>query len=430
MISRWIAADGKRTNSLALTQHRGMVPKHLSCAIAESGGRIFHINHERGGLLEWALELRRLAKLYDVIVLHIYCEDVIPLLAFAEPRSVPPVLLLNHADHLFWFGPAISHGVISLRHAAKELTETRRAVDPQRSFLLPTIVDATVRKRTRLEAKRALGLEPDRIHLVSVARATKYRTVDGVTYADLHVPVLNEHPKCELIVVGASQPSDWGPAIAATGGRIRALPNQSDPTPYYEAADIYVDSYPFVSSTSMMEAAGYGVPLVTIFKAPDAAQIFGINHVGLVGTALLARSDAAYVKTLSDLVSNAEFRERAGHAACEAIQRLHVPPGWLTSLESIYERSMLLPPLDNIAMLHSAHVERPHLGEPDRRHEDMFRSHYPMSEKLKGYMGMAPLRQQLAYWNELRRAGAFHGLRDAVTCLVPEWLRRWLKDRV
>ena len=429
MISRWIKADRSRTYSIALTQHRGPMPEHLSAAVAKSGGKLHHINHHIGGLFAWARSLRRVARQYDVIVLHIYCEDVIPMLAFAEPENVPPVLLLNHADHLFWFGPSISHAVINLRDAAKDLAASRRGIAPERNLLMPTIVDPTIRTRSRSEAKRSLGFDPERTLLVSVARATKDRTINGVTYADRHVPLLRKHPNAELVVVGAGEPEDWGPAIAAAGGRIRPLANQSDPRPYYEAADIYVDSYPFVSSTSLMEAAGYGVPLVSIFTAPDDARIFGINHVGLVGTALVATSDAEYNEMLTRLVVDEAFRHERGEAAREAIARMHAPPGWLTYLEAIYARSMELPPLDNQRMLKGDDEEQPSFGEPDRRHEDMFRSHFPLSGALKGFMGMVPARQQWAYWNELRRDGAFDNGWQAASYLLPEWLKRVLKDR-
>jgi hypothetical protein len=429
MIGRWISADRGRTNSIALTQHRGAIPEHLSIAVAESGGSFHHINHRIGGIFEWVRELRRLARRHDAIILHIYCEDVVPLLAFAEPENFPPVLFLNHADHLFWFGSSISHVVINLRDAARDLAESRRGIDPKRNLLMPTIVDNTVRKRSRSEAKQALGFDSKRILLVSVARATKYRTMNGVTYADLHVPLLLKYPNAELVVVGAFEPDDWGPAITAVGGRIRSLPNQSDPRPYYEAADIYVDSYPFVSSTSMMEAAGYGLPPVTIFKVPDAARIFGINHVGLVGTALVARSDSEYIDTLSKLIADEEYRVQCGEAARDAITRMHAPLGWLPNLEAIYAHSIGLPPLDNYSMLRSEEIERPYFGEPDRRHEDMFKSDHPLSVDLKGYMGMVSARQQWTYWNELRREGAFESGWQAATYLAPEWLKRVLKDR-
>ena len=62
----------------------------------------------------------------------------------------------------------------------------------------------------------------------------------------------------------------------------------------------------------MMEAAGYGLPLITIFEAPEAAKIVGTNHVGLVGTALVARSDVEYTGLLSRLISDETFRKECG----------------------------------------------------------------------------------------------------------------------
>jgi hypothetical protein len=429
MISRWIAADRKRTNSLALTQHRGPIPQHLSDAVANSGGRIHHINHRIGGQFTWARELRTLAQDYDAVVLHIFCEDVIPLLAFAEPELSPPVLLLNHADHLFWLGSGISHAVLNLRDAARDLAEHRRGIEPKRNLLLPTIIDPTIRMRTRAEAKQAIGLDPNRTLLLSVARAAKYATMNGVTYADMHVPLLLRHPKAELLVVGAFEPEDWKPAIRATGGRIQPLPTKVDPRPYFEAGDIYVDSYPFVSSTSMMEAAGYGLPLVTLFTVPGEARIYGINHFGLVGTAHVAKSFQEYEGVLDRLITDEDFRAQEGARAQDAVTRVHAPPGWLSFLDDVYARAVALPPLDNTKLLASDETEQPFFGEPDRRHEDMFRSDYPMSEKLKSYMGMVNTRQHWVYWNELRRMGAFENWKEASRLMLPEWLRRVVKDR-
>ena len=122
--------------------------------------------------------------------------------------------------------------------------------------------------------------------------------------------MLEKCPQAQLIVVGSGEPDDWKAAKARVGGRITGLSEVPDPKRYFEAADIYVDSYPFVSSTSMMEAAGYGLPAVTIFTLPDAARIFGINHVGLVGTSLVARSADAYDTMLERLVVDEAFAQR------------------------------------------------------------------------------------------------------------------------
>lgn len=59
----------------------------------------------------------------------------------------------------------------------------------------------------------------------------------------------------------------------------------------------------------------------------------------------------------------------------------------------------------------------------------MFGSDFPVSEMTKNYIGMLPLRQRVASWLVLRRAGDFSGLWEPVRLLLPEWLVRNVKDR-
>src|SRR5690606_28798922 len=157
-----------------------------------------------------------------------------------------------------------------------------------------------------------------------------------------------------------------------------------NPKVYFEAADIYVDSYPFVSSTSLMEAAGYGAPSVTIFTYPQETRIFGINHVALVGNTLQASSFEEYQTMLSQLIGDSAMRERLGEQARAAVAKEHNTPGWLRWLEAVYARAAELPPLDNRTMLEGA--EAPQFGEPDWRHEDIFGGNWPIEQFLKSYM--------------------------------------------
>ncbi|MDP4005841.1 glycosyltransferase [Methylobacterium sp. NEAU K] len=428
MLALWINADHHRINGVALTQHRGPVDARITEAVRGSGGAIHHLNHRQGGKLAWARELRRVARDYDVVVLHIHCEDVIPLIAFADPAKHPPVLILNHADHLFWIGTRISHGVINLREAARRLAITRRGVEPARSFLLPTLITLPERQRSRSAAKQALGVPDDCVLLVSVARGAKYRNVGPVTYADRHVDLLAAHPNARLIVVGPGERADWAPAQAATDGRIIAYPEQSDPRIFFEAADIYVDSYPFVSSTSMLEAAAYGLPLVTRFEAPEAAEIVAINHPGLDATAHVAHDQSAYEAHLTALIADAPARRAAGAETAAAIARLYAPAAWLAGLDAVYAQARALPRLASDAA-DPVPAEAPHLGEPDLRHQDMFGSDFPVSGMTKNYIGMLPLRQRIASWAALRSAGHFSGPWERVRLLLPEWLVRNVKDR-
>lgn len=432
MISRWVNADKSRTNSLALTQHRGPIPDHTREAFAESGGQIFRLNHRPGGKLEWALELRRLAKQYDAVVLHFHCEDVVPILAFADPKSLPPIILLNHADHIFWLGPSISQVVVSLREAAADIAIGRRGVEPRRSIIMPTIVDPTVREKSREEAKRSLGIDSDSVLILSVARGVKYRTIGGVTFADRHARVLADNPNAKLMVIGVGDPADWEPVKRAYPGRLETLPEIELPRAYFEAADIYVDSYPFVSSTSMMEAAGYCLPLLTIFDAPKEARIFAINHVGLDGTSLVASTQADYEEKLTRLIRDEPYRRKVAEASHDAVESQHTPPGWLAFLEQVYERALELPPPDPRSFTDRNDLETPRFGEPDRRHQDIVGSSFSTANITKGFIGMLPLRERYASWRDLRQQGHYGAkpsLKSLIPLVAPEWLKRRILDR-
>jgi hypothetical protein len=427
MLCQWVKADRDREHSLVLTQHRGPTPDFVHKVFMESGGRkVEQLNHGPWGQLDWARRLRRIAQDFDLVILHTHCEDVVPVIAFADTGRHPPVLVLNHADHIFWYGSSVCHLAINLRDAAQDIAISRRGIAPERNILLPTLAESVTRTRTREEAKKELGIAPETVLLVSAARGPKFRTMHGVTYADIHADVLRKHENAVLIAVGAGEPADWGPVREAVGGRLRSTPELPNPKVYFEAADIYVDSYPFVSSTSLMEAAGYGLPLVTIFTAPQAARIFGINHVALVGNTMQASSFDEYRSMLSQLISDRDLRERLGGAARDAVRREHNLPGWKNWLENVYARALELPALDNRPMLEA--VEQPSLGEPDIRHEDIFGGTWPTMRVVKSYIGMLPPHQHLAHWSEIRRQGGFGGAGEAANYLIPEWLRRWVKD--
>ncbi|WP_409560536.1 glycosyl transferase family 1 [Hyphomicrobium sp. MC8b] len=432
MISRWVNADKSRTNSLVLTQHRGPIPDHTNEAFHSSGGQIFKLNHSPGGKLEWALALRNLARKFDAVVLHFHCEDVVPIIAFANPETMPPVILLNHADHIFWLGPSISQVVVSLREAAADIAIGRRGVEPRRSIVMPTIVDPTVREKSRQDAKKILGIDSDCVLILSVARGVKYRTIGGVTFADRHAKVLAENPKAKLLVIGVGNPDDWEPVKQVYPGRLETLPEIELPRAYFEAADVYVDSYPFVSSTSMMEAAGYGLPLLTIFDAPKEARIFAINHVGLDGTAVVATTQSDYEEKLTRLIQDEPYRRKVAEASHDAVESQHTPPGWLAFLEAVYQRAIDLPLPDPQTFIRRDDLETPQLGEPDRRHHDIVGSTFSTANITKGFMGMLPLRERYTLWRRLQRQGHYGSnlsLKSFIPLVAPEWMKRCVLDR-
>jgi hypothetical protein len=227
-LAHWLQADTVRKHSLAVIHQRGVVPANVAGPIKQSGGVIHRINQTPGHQVAWARKLREVAQGYDAVVLHTYGQDPVPLMAFAEPDKRPPLLLLNHADHLFWLGASIADVVINMREAAQDLTIARRGVEPRRNIVVPTVISPPKRLMSREEARAKLGIAPDTVLIFSAARAMKYRTVDGVTFAAPFVSVLKKHPKAQLLVLGAGDREDWKVDSAAVEGRIRGLPESPE----------------------------------------------------------------------------------------------------------------------------------------------------------------------------------------------------------
>ena len=428
MVRRWIGADPGRAHSIAITHQSGNVNHEIRTLVEATGGKVYYVNREMGGLTGSALALRRIARAFDLIVGWSANSDVIPSIAFDRPENYPPILFVNHSDHMFWLGSSISQVVGSMRQAALDIATGRRGIAEDRSVLLPILAIPPSRSRSRAEAKAALGRAPDEVLMISVARPQKFRTLDGVSYADTHVPLLQANPKATLAVVGAGERPDWSEAIEAAGGRIEPLMPQ-DPKLWFEAADIYIDSFPFCSATSMMEAASYGLPCVSRFLWPDAARIAGMDHPGLASELLEGRSIPEYLGLLQQLIDTPSLREEKGAAIQASVADANATPGWNRFMEASIARALELPPVDPATVYGELIDDAPVFGEPDVRLQALYGFSTPYVELLRGHMTLLPFRSRLQSWVEVRRAGAFESMGSAVRNLFPEWAIRKLKDR-
>jgi hypothetical protein len=429
-LAHWLQADTGRTHALAVVNQHLAIPEKITSEIARSGGQIHYINRTPGHQVAWARKLREVAQSYDAVVHHAYGQDPVPVMAFAEPDKRPPVLLLNHADHLFWLGASVADVVLNMREAAQDLAIARRGIVPERNVVLPTVVSVPVRTRSREQAKKELGIAEDAILLFSAARDLKYNTVDGVTFTAPHVDLLKRHPKAQLVVLGAGERPDWTADKAAVDGRIRSLPPTPDTRAWFEAADIYVDSFPFVSSTSMMEAAGLGVPLVSRFYGANDARIFAINHPGIDKPTLHAASEAEYVAHLDRLITDPALRAAKAEEARQSVLAHHTAPGWLGFLENAYRLAETIAPVDPKDVFPAERIDTFSHGEPDRSLYDVFGFDGVEPVKLlRGLVGILPLGERLVVWKKLLDSRAFWHPKDAVRLLLPTWLVRRLSPR-
>ncbi len=423
MIWRWIQQDSERSHSLLLTQQpRKEVPKILTEAVINSGGKIYKLNQTIGSIVSWAKQLRKIAATADLVVLHIHNYDVIPIIAFANKEQSPVIVLLDHADHVFWLGAGISDVVANLRESGIEISQKRRNIKTERNILLPTILEPTQRLLSRTQAKQQLGLPENSIVLLSVARSVKYKTIDDMIYVNAYIPLLEKYKQAILIVVGSGNREDWSSAVQKTQGRIIAYPEREDTAVFYQAADIYVDSFPFVSTTSLLEAGSYGMPLVSRFPYSEASSIFSVETPGVKGNLITIQNQEEYIKVLSRLIEDEKFRLSLGDATRQKIIGMNWGDNWQHLLENLYDCAAKLPPLTTPL----ASAEQMFLDEPDVLIPSIHGGKdFDLDNLIESYLSVMPLEQRLHHWFKLVKKHGFSncfGRFGRLRLLVPQWL--------
>jgi glycosyltransferase involved in cell wall biosynthesis len=414
MLWRWIQHDSTRQHSVALSRQGPQpVPQQLHTAVEQSGGAIRILNRQVGNLLDWAARLRECARGADLIVLHAHPDDPIPTLAFADKNGLPPVVLLDHADHLFWLGRAISDVVAAMRHSGQQLALQRRGIEARRSIILPTILEVPTRTLSRAEARAAVGLPADATVLLSIARESKYRALDGVGFADPLTSILQAYPHAYLVIVGPRPTDEWERAKQATDGRVLAFGPRFDAATFYQAADIYLDSFPFASTTSLLEAGSYGLPLVSRCEWPASAAVVCADTPGLESVLVRAADVSAYRAEVQRLIDDSARREALGERTRQSIIGSHTGSGWRTALDAVYRLAMDLP-----AVTPPSDPDLGEITELDLIWPSVFAGDGGFKEVVDEQLRGLPLPDRIALFvRDLTRTR-----RPRPRLLVPEWL--------
>ncbi len=418
MVWRWIQQDSGRQHSVALTRQGPVpVPPALRDAASAAGGRTYVLNQQMGSMITWASTLRKIAASVDTVVLHIHPYDVVPFLALADKQYTPPVIYVDHADHAFWIGTSISDVVAGLRVSGATLARTRRGIAPERSYILPTVLPPLRRALSRVQAKRELGLDAGSVVLLSIARPHKYQPLGGLNFLAALLPVLEQHPRAMLLVIGPDQEGAWASASKQTQGRVRALGRREDTARFYQAADIYVDSFPIVSTTSLLEAGSYGMPLVSRYWPAAKGTVLAADTPGLDRCLLQAGDEEAYHAILSRLIVDGEYRTQVGDQAREVISAIHHEPGWRSRVETLYEQVAGLPAVTPP----SGVDDRCNAEEVDLWLPQVFRAEPDLERITQFHLQLMPPSARLANWFNLRKAN--NALSPGL--LLPEWLGTW-----
>jgi hypothetical protein len=155
-------------------------------------------------------------------------------------------------------------------------------------------------------------------------------------------PVLAGLPDAVALVVGPDDAGAWAEARARTGGRLRALGRQDDPSVMLAAADVFLDAYPCSSLTAALEAAALGVPVVSFQPPRPQAATYDIDEPALAEVHVVARTRQEYAAALGRLAADAPARAALGARTAAAAARMHDPGRWSRDLEAAYDRARVL----------------------------------------------------------------------------------------
>ena len=343
LLERWMRLDTASVHSLAVTQqHRVDLSKEVVAACEFSGGSVHILSDDaRRGLVEQALVVRSLAEQADIVISHAHPFDVVPALALARP-STPPSIMLNHADHVFWVGASAFDVTACGRDSGAALCLERRGISAARLALLPIPLDLPARGRPREEAKAELiselGLEAGSTLILTIAAPYKYAPAGGIDLLAAIAGVLASRRSVALVAIGPEDTGAWAEAARRAGGRVRALGRRRDITRFYEAADVYLDSAPFASLSSLLEAGMHGVPVVS-YQPHAEARVICADTPGLPGVLIVARTAAALAREVYALLDDRPMREALGDKTRASIMLSHSPEVWCSGLEELYTRA-------------------------------------------------------------------------------------------
>ena len=273
VVERWISSSPKEeTHSvILLNQIKDQLPSYLEEVIAESGGILHQLTVDYDVTIK-ANKLRHLAQEFDYVILHHHMDDPIPLMAFGIPEFNRPVINFNHAGHRFWIGRNATDLVIDIEESQQSITLNRRGIRNSMLINLP-YVEPSKKSYDQKALRQELGLSSEKQIIISMASAYKYTVLFEYNYPLMLESILAKKRNLLVIIIGVNSGENkhWIKLEDKFPNRLFLLGTlpHSDTEKYLQAANLYLDSYPYNSFTSLIDAITIGnLPALTLKKTP------------------------------------------------------------------------------------------------------------------------------------------------------------------
>jgi hypothetical protein len=254
--------------------------------------------------------------------------------------------MVNHADHVFWLGVGNLSVVLSLRAIGAEVSVTARGYPVANVLVAPTPLPQVGRRLDRVAAKQVLGIDPGQVLLLTLARGLKYAPAPWHPgFVEVVGDVIRQCPRATLLAVGPDPTEEpWADLVRDGSGRVIVPGLRSDPSPYLDAADVYLDSFPFASITSMLEAATRDLPVLTSRRHVGTTRL--MSCAGPLDDVVIGAADTAtYRRRLRGLIADDALRSRAGTETGAATRIRHGRAAWRSCLRSVYDQAQVVTPV-------------------------------------------------------------------------------------
>lgn len=327
-----IQGDPDSVHSLVvIRQHTKDVPFWLCNAIEASGGDIVSLALESYKQQVASLQLM-MCKEADKVFYHIHPNDGVAVAALAAtPR--PQVLIINHADHVFWLGSALSDVVICFREwALRNAMDCRNA---QKAMVLPIPLNfAPLGDDFKQRARKELKIDAGKVVILTVASFYKFIPAGKYNYFSTIRKIIALNPDVIVKIIGVSDKDDLNKINFKKHDRIELLGVINKPQLYYEAADIYIDAMPAGSYTSLLESMYFSCFPVLQFAPTETLNTE--NEIATKGVITHAQSEDEQISIMRAAIENREFREETAVFLSKRIKDNYTGLGWQLYLKEIY----------------------------------------------------------------------------------------------
>jgi glycosyltransferase involved in cell wall biosynthesis len=367
MAIRWIRKDAnKRHHSIVILSQETPLPKDIRDTVNISGGAVY-VAEPQWSLVEKASWLRQLARAgASHVILHVAPNDVICGAAFGDEGG-PPVLLVNHAAHAYWTGASIADLVVNCRGSFLERSWTIKHRGISRYVTVPIPLDegllpeSPIRQTgVRTEAREVLGLPHDSTVILTVGARFKYMPTDDLDFISVFEEILQAIPDAYLICVGFTLDERWRAASHRLSDRVRCLGvlSASALSIVHDAADLYVEGFPFGTTTALLEAVIHKLPAVL---APGLCPPpYASDGVALDATLTRWSTLEEYISHVLHLANDRQARNRLASDTFAAVRNHHAGEIWMRYMEA----AMAAAPAQ-----HRAYVTGPTTWTPNSLHE-------------------------------------------------------------